>query len=494
MDEARVVQHAEAIGHGEDHRAAGGFVAAGPHQHAGVVLIALEDGIDAVEQDGLPVHALAGEEVLLRPVPMHDHIPYAVGFHVVFVDDIQAQLIGDGIQAGSVGIMAGADGVDVVALHGDQIAADLPLRHSAPGLRAVVVPVDALEDDAPAVEMHDAVDQLEPAEADLLADEFVFASICADEREFEVVQVGLLCAPEVGMFHREGKVKIGAGRLAHGKDVRAVGEHQAQRIAGKPFLNLQLHADVEHGVFVCVVQQRLDVDIRDMRGGRSIEEDVAEEAGKAHEVLILEPASGAEADDLTAELVFALDEIGRELEIGRGEGIGREADVMPVQPDGDAAFRALEGNKDALSLPAFGQEEVLAVAGDGVKVLGDVADLDILDAVPGILDVHILRRAVALHLDMRGDGDIRPRTAAEFRRFEAAYDLSGIERMVEFPKAIQAHAQAGFARHPFRPAGKGDVIGVGGNAVFGKIGGISDLIDAVTHDDFSPCQRIACCL
>ena len=122
---------------------------------------------------------------------------------------------------------------------------------------------------------------------------------------------------------------------------------------------------------------------------------------------------------------------------------------MTVQPDGDAAFRALEGDKDALADHLRRHKERLDIAGDRVVLLRDFANFHLLIAVPRILHVGILRRTVSLHLDMRRNMDIRPAAAVVIRRFKARDDLTGVQRMVEFPKPIKRLAQAGLSTGKF---------------------------------------------
>ena len=88
MNEARVIQLAELLAHLEDDVAAEGFVAAAPDEDAGVVLVALVGGIDAIQQDRQPIHALARQRVFDRLSAARHHVPNAVRLHVVFVDDV----------------------------------------------------------------------------------------------------------------------------------------------------------------------------------------------------------------------------------------------------------------------------------------------------------------------------------------------------------------------------------------------------------------------
>ena len=74
-----------------------------------------------------------------------------MGLHVGLVDEVQAVTVAEGIEGGVVGVVAGADGVDVVALHGDDVALELRAVRYAPGAGVEVVAVDAFKDDALAV-------------------------------------------------------------------------------------------------------------------------------------------------------------------------------------------------------------------------------------------------------------------------------------------------------------------------------------------------------
>ena len=240
-----------------------------------------------------------------------------------------------------------------------------------------------------------------------------------------------------------------------------------------------------------VVQQGLHPDILHVHVGRRVEEHIAEQTGKAHEILILDPAAGAPTHHLAAELVFAGNEVGRQLEVAGRERIGREADVVAVEPDDDAALRALEGDEHAPAGKALRQKEMLAVAGDGVEIPGDFADLDILPAVPGVLHVAVLRHAVALHLDVGGDGDVRPAAAVVVGRFKAVDGLAEIQCVVELPQAVQGEAQAGFACGPFRARGVGNVVRVCRNAVFGEVRGRLELAVIKCHNE-DLAVRICC--
>ena len=161
-----------------DHSAAEGFVSAAPDQHAGVILVPLKQRVHAVCQPGQVFHAIPRKGVGHGTPPLHDRFPYAVGFQVDLVDYIQAQLVAQGVKGALVGIVAGAHGIDVVALHGDKIPADGLLAHGTARLGAEIMPVYTLKNDSLPVEAHHAAFHFKAAEAHTLMHNLHHAALC----------------------------------------------------------------------------------------------------------------------------------------------------------------------------------------------------------------------------------------------------------------------------------------------------------------------------
>ena len=89
-----------------------------------------------------------------------------VRLDVRLVDDVEAQLVGQVEEGRVVGVVRGAHGVEAVALHGQQVAAHGLPGDDAPGVLVEVVAVDALDEDAPAVDEQVRALDLDAAEAD----------------------------------------------------------------------------------------------------------------------------------------------------------------------------------------------------------------------------------------------------------------------------------------------------------------------------------------
>ena len=407
-------------------------------------------------------------------------------FHVVFVDDIKTQLIANRIERAAVGIVRGANGIDVVALHGQQVAANLILRNGSTAFGAEIVAVRTLEHDALAVEVHDGVLQFEPAEADALANDLQHLAAAVLDREQQVIQIRRFAAPQARGFDRHLNVKLALRHtLRRRNDLAAVKQLHLHAACTSSLIQLHLHRQIERRIRIAVIQQRLDADIRDMRLGDGIQIDVAENAGEAHEVLILQPASRAPTLNAAGELVFAFNEVLSQLKVAGRKGIRREADVVSVQPDGDAALRALEGDKETLADHLFRHKKRLDIAGDGVIFLRNLADLHALEAVPRILHVGILRNAVSLHLDMCRNADIRPAAAVKIRRLKAGNHLTCVQRVMEFPKSIERIAQAGFTTGKLLHVGVSHMIGMCRDPVFFKEHGILEFAHVKVHMLFS---------
>ena len=88
----------------------------------------------------------------------------AVRFEVALEDDPEAHFVGEVEQARVRRVVAGADRVDVELLHQGQVGAGEVLVEDAAAVGMGLVPVHAVEDDAPAVDQEPVADDLHRAE------------------------------------------------------------------------------------------------------------------------------------------------------------------------------------------------------------------------------------------------------------------------------------------------------------------------------------------
>src|SRR5690606_7102497 len=163
--------------------------------------------------------------------------------------------------------------------------------------------------------------------------------------------------------------------------------------------------DVEGGGGEVGREGRARVDVAEKGFGGGVEEDLAVEAGEPPLVLVLNEGGVGPLDDEGDEFVFAVgSEGGGEVEFGGEAGVLGEADGDAVEVDGEHAGGAAEVDDDASAGPSGGDGEGAAIDAGGV-IGGDVRRL----VGPRHLHVGVVGFAVALGLEITGDGDRAPR-------------------------------------------------------------------------------------
>ena len=95
-------------------------------------------------------------------------VAHAVGFNVGFGDDVESVFIAEFIEAGIVGVMSGADGVDIELLHEREVFTHEFLGNVVAGVGIVVVPVDSFDEDGFPIDQELAVFDLRGFEPDFL--------------------------------------------------------------------------------------------------------------------------------------------------------------------------------------------------------------------------------------------------------------------------------------------------------------------------------------
>ena len=136
-----------------------GLVAQRPGDDAGMVLVALDHALDAIEVAVAPGGVITG---VAGPV---DH-PETVGLDVALVDHPEAELVGE-VEEGRVRrVMAGTDRVQVVPLHQHQVAAGLLGIEDPAGRPVELVTVHATQPQPASVHQPRAAVDLDAAEPD----------------------------------------------------------------------------------------------------------------------------------------------------------------------------------------------------------------------------------------------------------------------------------------------------------------------------------------
>ena len=267
-----------------------------------MVVVAVDHRFDAVDARAFPFHARSGDCGFRRGDVAGD-VPRAVGLQIGFVDEVDAVAVGERVEAPVVGIVARADGVDVVALAKDDVVDHLLLREGASLVAVKFVPVHALEDDSLPVESHDSVLDGEPSESYALGNGFddvgdgfargrrgVRGGVRPGQRQRERVQGRVFGRP------RPDPRKIARGHSGAALLPRRRLPHDGAGVVREDRPNVPLllrlgdcGVDVERTGPGQVVVIGVHAQIVEVRARFAGQNDVAEEAVETPRVLVLQP-------------------------------------------------------------------------------------------------------------------------------------------------------------------------------------------------------------
>ena len=441
--------------------AVGALVAHGPHHHTGPVLVPLDafahpvaDGLHPLRPvgDGL-VPAAGPDSVAVLPVVQR---PGAVGLHVGLVDDQEAIGVAELVKLRGVGVVAGADGVDVVLLHQDQIPLHVRTGDRGAGDRVGVVAVDAPELDGRAVEIDPVVRDVDLPQTHPVGDGL------PRRLQHQGVEVRVFRAPEDRVRHWQGQ---GTGVLL----LRLPGPARKNRLPGGVQQGgpdgdgaaEEVQADVHQGGVPGDAGLNKVVEHAVPRAPEEVH--VPENTAGAELVLVLQVAAVAPLEHQHRQPVAAVQQEGGDVELGCGVGHLAVAHIAAVEPDVKAGVDALKvqvgGRGGGVRFPG----EIQQVCAAGV-VLGDIGGIE----GEGIADIGVLAAVAAVGLPHIGDcpvlkaGGIVSRLEKPVRQVVDAVEIPEPPLAAEHPEA--AGGSAGLAG--VQGSGGGDVVGAVGHGVF----------------------------
>ena len=243
-------------------------------------------------------------------------------FQIRLVDEVDAILVAQIVPARVVGIVASADGVDIEALHENDVFDHALGRESAPVLRVMLMAIDAAQADGLAIHAQAAIDclYLPEANAGALGLDRDAGSIL--ESNDKGVEIRIFRGP----FARGGDVgaKAGAGdfailRIDESFRVKRRGKYgfgcgvEKLRLAGISFAVdifglAKRNTQVEGCVLIVAVKSGCREEIADLDIGSAQESHIAKNAAQPPHVLVLDPRGVAPASDNGREAILAREE------------------------------------------------------------------------------------------------------------------------------------------------------------------------------------------
>ena len=245
------------------------LVAQRPEDDRGVVLVPLDHVHHAGDVRALPGGVEADLVFVALAAVAVALLHIGVALDIGFVHQVEAVLVGQRQEARVVGIVRGADGVEVVALHQLQIAAHRLFGDDVEGHRVMLVPVDAADHDAAAIDHDLPVLDLDGAEADPLRRGLHHLAVRIDQFDQQRVEVGRLRRPAAHTRHR--RLQHGRGRALRQRHVarhhRPLAVEQRHPRGHRLGQGGQRQLGRQRAVAIILVEPRMDEQIVDPRLG-----------------------------------------------------------------------------------------------------------------------------------------------------------------------------------------------------------------------------------
>ena len=434
------------------------LVAHGPDQDAGAVAISDDHGAHSVQRglykgrvvrDAHVSQAHPLRVILFIKIQRRRPVALIVGF----VDHIQADEVAELVKPGNIGIMAGADCVEIVGF--DHAQVQKSLVHTADRAREGIgfVAVDAAESNRRSIQSQYAVFDLHFSETDLFGDDLT-AGI-HDQR----VQIRLLGIPQARVLHGNaylaGDIAFSKGDLPVEENPLAVrsdqGERDRQGLFGK------IKGDSQVCGRKILRQIGRDDIVPDPVRGPFQNIDIPKDAGETEFVLIFQIGPVAPFEDQDGQQVFSFLKKAGHIKFRSVVRDLAVAHIAAVEPHIEAGIHAFEIQESAgrVGIPVPGEAVQIGAAGIILRDVGRVKR-------KRIADVCVLRAVIAPHLPAKGHRFLFPPLAGlVVRQIKKILQIMDAGIKGKAPGASAEHLQAvGALPVPYR-----HVIAAGGRNV-----------------------------
>ena len=345
------------------------LIAETPHDNRYVVAITVYHTLDTIHEGGNP--RLHVRDALVGVV-----------LEVGLVAAVESVVVEHGIHASRVGIVAGANSVDVVALHEQHI-----LEHRLGGYGTAVdgvciVAVDTLEEYLLAIDIHERVLDFDVAESVLGREGHLLIALGILLHHAYGVEVRMLGIPHerIGKFHTRHYTQLllvgselGCDNfLGYLLSCRVIERHLEQFLAGESVTVVkgELHVGGSmHGVVTTVILA-MDVVVAHRYGGYIIKVNITEDTAHAEHILTLEVRAVAPAEHLHGEAVFlTFIYIRSDVKLGHIVGALCVAHVLAIEPYEGCRVDTAKVDEGAAAVPLGRYGEGVGIGTYGVDAV-----------------------------------------------------------------------------------------------------------------------------
>ena len=407
VDETCFIDALDIIIHGLVVSSVEGLVAQRPDDNTSVVLVTANHLSCAVDIGFGPLWTVRKGIVF--------ETEHAMTFEVSFIQNPETKLVGDVVESRIVDLMRRANGIEVVALHGEQIMSHEFVWNRATMVRVMLMSVCATELDWLAVDAENAIDQACDSKSNSLSQT---ATLSVKEVENDGVQIRRLCSPLVRILDIQREFARSVDDLGV-RDYAVAGMIKKLQLDAQGCARFQL--DIECSIFELVIQISSDKEVGGMDLGKRVEIDIAEDAAQPPLVLILDVAAIAALIHLDSKHIFAtkLDKLGH-VKLARVSCTLGVAYFLAINPNGKGGIDALESEAELVAVKVVAHMEACDVATALILFVRDVGRV----ARPRIVKVGVVRAlSVALQLPVARYTDVGETISVKVLAVEVAGSL-----------------------------------------------------------------------
>ena len=153
-------------------------------------------------------------------------------------------------------------------------------------------------------------------------------------------------------------------------------------------------------------------------------------------ILILHPASTAEMYHHNAQIIFFLSHLFSNIKFRRTETVLMVSDKPAIQPQPEAAFHTLKIDPDSFAVPSVRKIKHSSVYSRGIILFRNFRRMDILNPVPRVLSIYILRTSIPLHLHMTRNTYLTVQQFLFLTAHNVRIDLVRSSIVFKFPDSI----------------------------------------------------------
>ena len=361
-------------------------------------------------------------------------IAHAVRLDVCLGCDIQSVLVAQVVPTRVVGIMAGADGIDVETLHYLYVLNHAFHAHNIASVGVKFVSVNSFYQHWLAIDQQLTTLNLDVAETNHLFHHIqsLAAALQSDEQR---VQIGSLRRPRLSTFHRQRSFSRRSVHAVCGGNLPSVSVeklHVERRTLGR--CGGYVVGQATSGVAFGQVLRYLHV--RKMAHRTCVEVNFACNTGETPEVLVLQIGAVAPSHHLHGNLIATRLEVFGYVKLGCHLAVFAVTNVFAVDPKHEVARCGAYMETDFIAFPTLRKVETAAIGTHIVVGFADERRIALEGSRPCVARIPVCPVAVAVYFQQSWHGKIHPLPVIEVGFVEVLRSLVVVFGEVEFPFSL----------------------------------------------------------